>query len=659
VQAGQLDFLNGCHWESHANYVRFCRNLHFQEFTGLDCIDFGVLLRSNYFQDHPRLIYADYRPYFYLDSDPDQLGLAPGLTAKLWRTGVKDERIWERLPKVLPEGVTREQVVAGMARSWVTFPFHGGRHFKDTLFGPDEDGRVRWFRYMASLEPVADRPGRFAVPLAKAPMKFAWCFHEIEATGPVIEADLDGIDLAGKDEDWRWGFVAIGKDGDYTASEIFKPGRGGFKVPPAHERLILFVAATPSDPSLSYPRPSPETAVDRFPEHRRYPYELAFRGGRPKDRRLPVDMPEGRPHTNGGGFVARSARVDATAYVGPEARVLGEAKVLGQARILDRAVIRGNATVRDRAEVSGAAVVSGSATVSDDARVRSHAFVGGNAKVRERARVGDLADLQENQDVSGDAWLRGVTAPLGDSQIGGYAILDADYAMGFKLTDGVHFHHIPWGDWYFDEVAAKLTKPRGLVASYAFKESEGAQALDEFGALVATVRGDPPRGRASLELDGKGRYLMLDPSLVDSPAATWVLQVSCRDGGAQPLFAINDPAKGGVAFGLDARGFLTTTLSGGGKEPVILPSKVRIQAGAPATIGLRMDGRQATLFFNGRVAASRAWEVAPLWYFRDVGNPEQTTIFLGRDFKGVCSRAELLGFRAYNVALSDGEMSAP
>ena len=99
VQAGQIDFLNGCHWESHANYLRFCRNYHFQEFTGLDSIDFGVLLRSNYFQDHPRLIYADYRPYFYFDNDPDQLGFAPGLSAKLWQTGVKDEYLWERLPK--------------------------------------------------------------------------------------------------------------------------------------------------------------------------------------------------------------------------------------------------------------------------------------------------------------------------------------------------------------------------------------------------------------------------------------------------------------------------------------------------------------------------------------------------------------------------------
>ena len=658
VQAGQLDFLNGSHWESHANYIRFRRNLHFREFTGLDCIDFGVLLRSNYFQDHPRLIYADYRPYFYLDDDPDKLGFAPGLSAKLWQTGVKDQYLWDRLPSLLPAGVTREQVVAGMARSWVTFAFPAGRHFKETHFGPDQAGRIRWFRYMAPLLPEADRPDWFAVPLAKAPMKFGWCFHEIEATGPVVQAKLEGVDLQGNDEDWRWGFVAIGQDGAVSTSEIFKPGIGSFTLPQGPGRLILFAAATPKNPALSYPRPTPETAVDRFPEHRRYPYAITFRNAKPTARSLPVDRPQGQPHANGGGFVAHTAKVDATAFVGPDARVLGESKVLGHARILDGAVVMESATVSDRAEVSGGTVVLGNATVSDDARVRGFAFVGGNAKVRERARVADLADLQEDQDVAGDAWLRGVTAPLGNSRIGGYAILDADYAMGFTLMDGVHFHHIPWGDWYFDEVAAKLTKPRGLVASYQFKETDGAQALDQFGALVANIRGNPRRRDSALLLDGKGQYLLLDPSLVDSQAATWVIRARFQDNLAQPLFSINDPATGGLVLGLNPQGVLTVALSGGNSPSVVFAAKARIQAGAPLAIGLRLDGKTAALFLNGAVVAEQKWEAPPKAFFHDVTSPDATRIFLGRDAKGAGCRAEILGFSAYNVALTNDEMAA-
>ena len=176
VQAGQIDFLNGCHWESHANYLRFCRNYHFREFTGLDSIDFGVLLRSNYFQDHPRLIYADYRPYFYLDNDPDQLGFAPGLSAKLWQTGVKDERLWERLPKLLP---ARRDAASRWWPGWRArgspSRFHAGEHCGIRISGRTRTGAsggsATWLRSM----PVADRPDWFAVPLAKAPMKFGWC----------------------------------------------------------------------------------------------------------------------------------------------------------------------------------------------------------------------------------------------------------------------------------------------------------------------------------------------------------------------------------------------------------------------------------------------------------------------------------------------------
>ena len=659
VQAGQLDFLNGCHWESHANYIRFCRNLHFKEFTGLDNLDYGVLLRSNYYQDHPRLIYADYRPYFYLDNDPDQLGFAPGLSAVLWKTGKKDEFLWQRLPSVLPAGVTRETVVAGMARSWITFAFHGGSHIRDTHFTPDPEGRMRWYRYMSPLEPVADKPGHYAVPLAKAPMKFAWCFHEIEASGPLVEAALQGIDLQGPDEDWRWGFVALGKDGEYQSSDVFKPGVGKFKLPASYEKLLIYVAATPADPTLRYLRPTPETGVDRHPEYRRYPYEITFRHAKPSARRAPFEMAAGKAHPNGGGFVADSAKVDATAYVGPEARVLGSAQVTGNARVLDHAVITGAAVVGDQAEVSGHALVKGEAKIRDAARVRGHAFVGGRVQVRERARAADLVDLQDNIEVSGDAWVRGISAPLDGSKASGHAILDADYAMAFHLKDGVHFHHIPWGGWYFDEVAAKLTKPRGLIASYAFRETDGSQAMDEFGALVAPIRGAPQRGTGELKLDGKGQYLCLDSSLTDAPAATWILRLRLPDDKAQPLFSINSPAEGGVVMGVNAQGCLMASLTMPGGAPVLLASKAKLRADVPLSLALRVDGSTASLFINGRQVATRPWPHPAQAWFRDVGNPSPTSIYLGRDAKGVSSRCVLSGFKAFNVALSNEEMALP
>lgn len=658
VQAGQLDFLNGCHWESHANYLRFRRNLHFREFTGVEPIPFHTLLHANYFQDHPRLIYADYRPYFYLDGDPDGLGFGPNFSARLWREGKRDERFWDRLRDLLPAGVSREQVAAGMARSWASFDFPGGAEMVAAHFGEDPEGRLRKFRYLTPLVALPDRPGRWAVPLAKAPMKFGWCLHEIVPSGPRVRALLEGIDVAGEGESWRWGFVGFGADGKIHQSPIFEPGPGEFVVPDDCRRVLLFVCATPADGGLAYPRPSPGTAVDHHPQHRRYPYELVFREAAPKPRVLERAACEGRAHPNGGGFVARGAVVEPGAYIGPAARVLDGAQVRGQARILDRAVVMERATVADQAVVSGEAVVGGEARISGRARVRGFAVVRDQAQVRERARVGDFAELGGRQEVAGEAILRGLASPLDASKIGGTAILDGDYAMFFNLGDGVHFHHVPWGGWYFDEFAAKLTKPRGMIASYRFRESEGAQAMDEAGALLATLRGQPARESGALELGGADQYLALDSSLTDAAAATWMMGVTVGGSRPQPLFSINDWKEEGLLLGIADKNRLAAVLSRDGEPPVTVASAVPLVRGKRVSVALRLDGRTAAIFLDGRKVGEKPWAHAPDLFFHDAVSAAPTAVRVARDAKGKGFEGALHGFRAFNVALDDAEIAA-
>jgi hypothetical protein len=229
--------------------------------------------------------------------------------------------------------------------------------------------------------------------------------------------------------------------------------------------------------------------------------------------------------------------------------------------------------------------------------------------------------------------------------------------MAFDLNDGVHFHHIPWGDWYFGEVASKLRKPRGLVACHTFDDADGAQARDQFGALLATIRGNPVRRDGSIFLDGKDQYLLLDPSLVDAPAATWIIQARFADARAQTVFSINHPGEDGIALGVNTQGAITAVLAGKGKPAVALTGKSRIQTGVSLTIALRMDGTKAALWIDGRPLASQGWDLPPQAYFRDVASPSPTTIVLGRGSKGSTSRVELLEFRAHNVALTDEELS--
>jgi len=660
VQAAQVDFIGGFHWESHANYIRARRNLHFSEQTGGDCIDIGPLLRSNYFQDNPRLIYAEWRSYFYLDSDPDRLGLPS--SGRLWQTGTLGDSFWVRLGNLLPPGVTRPEVAAGLARSWITFGFPEGPGMKERLFNDSARGQTNWYRYIAPLVPATGRPDAWAVPLAKAPMKFGWCFHELEVVKTPIQVNLTGIDLPGASEDWRWGFVELDAAGRATSSPVFKPGVGDFTPPADAAALYMFVVATPDDPTLTYPKPSPLTAVDRHPDHRRYVYELTVTGTRPKERRYPAPEVKGGAHANGGGFVAATAQVSASAYVGPGARVLDAARVTDRARILDDAVVRGQAVVSEDAVVSGAAVVQDAAVVSGQARIRGFALVKDQSVVRGRARVGDLAEMQDAQTIEDDAWVRGMPWLWGTARVGGHAILDADYSQNFSLKDGVHFHSIPWGDWYFGEVAEKLTMPRGLVAGYGFREADGGEALDEFGAQVAFVRGRPERiAGGGLKLRRTGEFVACDPSLTDAPAATWIVRASLADLSAQEFLVIKEPRVAGLSLGVDARGRPVAVLALPGVASVTLAATQAVVPGRPATIGLRLDGTTARLFVDGRPVAAEPCAIRPMDWFHDVTNgarSEKTTaITLGRSLSIGVSRFDLLGFRAFNIALSDAEMA--
>ena len=98
-------------------------------------------------------------------------------------------------------------------------------------------------------------------------------------------------------------------------------------------------------------------------------------------------------HSNGGGWVADTAMVAHTAFVGPDAAIFGYAQVLD------------SASVTGTAWVLGAAVVSGSARIAGDAEIGEHARVSGSALVTDDARVAGDALVTGDTVVSGRSWV--------------------------------------------------------------------------------------------------------------------------------------------------------------------------------------------------------------------------------------------------------------
>jgi carbonic anhydrase/acetyltransferase-like protein (isoleucine patch superfamily) len=156
----------------------------------------------------------------------------------------------------------------------------------------------------------------------------------------------------------------------------------------------------------------------------------------------PSAKAEYAPHPNGGGMVQNTATVDASVYVGPEARVSGTAVLQGNVRVEDYAIVGGaaqlsgnarvsenavvldGATVKDDAHISGQARISGHATVdgqaevSGRARVSGEALISGEAVVTEQARIGDRAQVLEQARVVGNGEMGAETKVYGTQQVG-------------------------------------------------------------------------------------------------------------------------------------------------------------------------------------------------------------------------------------------------
>ena len=95
-------------------------------------------------------------------------------------------------------------------------------------------------------------------------------------------------------------------------------------------------------------------------------------------------------HTNGGGWVAHTAIVDDSAYVGPDARVYEDAVVYKNALITENAQIYGNVLVTDNAQVYGNAQIYGNAEVSGYAQVSGNTEVSGDSVVHGHITKGPL-----------------------------------------------------------------------------------------------------------------------------------------------------------------------------------------------------------------------------------------------------------------------------
>lgn len=123
-------------------------------------------------------------------------------------------------------------------------------------------------------------------------------------------------------------------------------------------------------------------------------------------------------HPNGGGWVAETAFVEDTCFVGPFATVYDNVHILGNVKINDYAKVYGDASVIDNAKIYGNAQVYGYA------RIKKNARICGNARVYEKVLVTDNASVFDNSVVYGEATIANYAQVYESAKVYGNVKLD-------------------------------------------------------------------------------------------------------------------------------------------------------------------------------------------------------------------------------------------
>ncbi len=469
VHAYQMHFMGSCPgnwWEVHANWVPTMADR-----PHVNAVDASMATAPLY-PAHGRNYYHSYLIYKHL-ADTEEYG--PRFIAKLWHTNPNPEVFhWNTAREIDPDPST--PIIdewAKMARRNITWEYDRQKAYQEAARGKKRNAWV-------VLEPIPYQNEWHRVSKEMAPMQFGWNIVPLEITDKKVTAELSGYDNPQRGSDWRASFVAVDKNGSPRYSKVFGQRAFTFTLEPEDEKLFLAVVATPEKLM------NPQTTTDnRAPAAEKFRYKLKFEGAKPIDY-AKTKKPDvaGQAHPNGEGFVAETAQVDASAWVGPNAQVLGKAKVMDQARIEDYAVVKDEAVVKDHARVYGHAQVSG--TMEGYARAGGFAKITRNAVARDHALVLEHATLTGRSTLTGYATAKGYAAAAGD--VSGTTICDGSYAKNNQLSQGI------WTTWSWGggKNAGDLDKElSGLYAQYRFEKDHPFYAWDTYGLTHGLKMGEP------------------------------------------------------------------------------------------------------------------------------------------------------------------------
>jgi hypothetical protein len=356
----------GFFWEGHANFMRT------QMYPRFANDDLPRWMGTSMFHwSSTRHHYDNFKLLWYMQQ-------LDGITMvnRLWKESVRNEHPLMTYMRL--KGFTQAQLndfVYDYAKREVTCDYtvngFGGimKNERDRL--KNNEPHYIW-RLHTILNQLNATTGRYIVPDAFAPQDYGYNIIPLYTTcsNKAVHVKFKGHTEANSTAGWRYGFVAVKADGTtvrYGTVYGDNENEITFQLNTDETQLYLVVIGAPTTHTSYVWEPG-------WPKIKRYPYELrienAFPEGYQSTFRSQYKV-NGRVHANGGGWVANSATVANTVYVGPKAIVRGNSNISGNVRIDGTAWVE-SATVRDNVVIDGNANVwmgtySGSAHITDNA----------------------------------------------------------------------------------------------------------------------------------------------------------------------------------------------------------------------------------------------------------------------------------------------------
>ena len=376
--------------------------------------------------------------------------------------------------------------------------------------------------------PVPDRKGWYIPIAGRSPQQYGYNLILIQPDQGATEmsATIEGLDAGDMDINFRMTFVAEDPDqfGRY-GKMVSNKGTASLKREKGDKQYFVAVAACPD-----VYRPVGELPGGKT--NRTYPYEITFKGCKPKSltplkaaalkqkmnrRDKEAVLMTGKPHPNGGGFVADLATVAKTAYVGPNAKVLKKGMVYAYARIEDNAIVTDTATVSDGAIVRGNALIQGKAFVSGHSRVNDSATIGGRTNITKQSRVAGNAKIGGDGTVTDFVTIdSGEVSPV---ELSGNIMMAGNMSYG-KPRIGMGLH-MGWAGGTSGVLAYDMDiETEGLYANWQFDNPAGSNELsDRFANSYGRVRNGAKftkqGDRSVMEFNGTNQYVLVNKNFLD------------------------------------------------------------------------------------------------------------------------------------------------